>query len=76
MVVVVLSLPEGVMVVVVSFRGAEGEGVVWIEIQPDSKVDANITAISFSSIDGFTPPFELATLPGAIEAIFSPSQHK
>lgn len=50
MVVVVLSLPKGVMVVVVvvSFRGAEGGGaVLWIEIQPESNVDAKITAIKF-----------------------------
>ena len=48
---VVLALPEGVMVVVVvvSFRG--DEGVVCTEIQPDSKVDATITALSLVSMD-------------------------
>jgi len=47
-VVVVLALPEGVtvVVVVVSLRGAVGEEVLSIEIQPDSNVDEKITATS------------------------------
>jgi hypothetical protein len=64
-VVVVLSLTEGVtvVVVVVSFRGADGGGaVLWIEIQPDSTIDANIAAIRFIRMDDFTPTFELAML--------------
>src|SRR5262245_25690301 len=52
-VTVVLSLAEGVTVIVVvtSFRGATGGGVRLIEMQPTSRVDANSTALSCVNLE-------------------------
>jgi len=52
---------------VISLRGGEEDEK---KKQPDSEEEKKITAISFCSIDDFTPPFELAMLYSAREAIF------
>jgi hypothetical protein len=52
---------------IISLRGGEEDEK---KKQPDSEEEKKMTAISFCSMDGVTPPFERAMLYGAREAIF------
>jgi hypothetical protein len=53
---------------IISLRGGEEDEK---KKQPDSEEEKKMTAISFCSMDGVTPPFERAMLYGAREAIVS-----